>query len=428
MKNDKEMVIYIIDIAAFLVKKILVIALCSILGLVITLCLHIISSNTDNKTEKYLREASDYELNLRNLNTQRNNLIEYKSILQKQKAEDPIVLMNDGRTIFLSSIMLSLSYSDEKKENLEKSLSAITSTINAFIKSMDYAGLINSSISNQYLKQFVELEGDEGVYSIMIYTDDVLIPSKLAEYVFNDISDFVNSRNDLKLVEINMTTDLYSGTKILKEASLYDSKIIEQDKLIGEKTKEILELESNPITKYHFARYAVIGFIVGAFLSSVFLIFSFVQKNLLTSSFKVENRIEKPFLGAIFSDKGLFDVISRNLIGERKFKNDSDAKSFLEGNIRSVLKNASCVAILSTSHKKNILKASDAIHSTLEQLGYKALFVSDSTNNPEASAVVEEADVVLLLEEQWKSRWILVDYNYTLCERFGKPIGGFILC
>lgn len=431
MKNEKEDIIYIIDIIGYLAKRFLLIALCGFIGLTIALVTHYLSSNSAKSIEQFNYDLAEYEFKINSLKNERDNTILHKSIIEKQKQEDPIVLMNDGRDIDVSTIILSVTISESEKnktESFEKSYNQITSTIKLFLSSIDYAGIINSSFSNQYLNRLVEFEGSDGLYSILVFSDNDLIPSSFAESISSLVKEFVDSRIEMELIGFEMKTNQYTGLKIYGVASGYDDEIITLEKKNNELTKTIMELEKNKISKYHFARHAVIGFVVGVFLSAIVLIFVFLQRNPITSSFKIENKSEMPFIGALFADKCIFDVVARRIIGERKNKDSMEERSYLEKSFRKELGSACKVAVLSTSSKKAVLKASDPIHSMLEKLGYESTFVFDSANNPETLNVIQESEIVVFIERQWVAKWILFEYNYNLCGRFEKPIAGFILC
>ena len=105
MKHEKTVVIYYLDLFAYLVKHFLFIVIVCIIGMMISLGLHYYSENSPANTEKYNRSVNEYETTLNSLNTQRSNFVNRKTILETQKNEDPLVLMSDGRSITENAII-----------------------------------------------------------------------------------------------------------------------------------------------------------------------------------------------------------------------------------------------------------------------------------------------------------------------------------
>ena len=433
MKHEKTVVIYYLDLFAYLVKHFLFIVIVCIIGMMISLGLHYYSENSPANTEKYNRSVNEYETTLNSLNTQRSNFVNRKTILETQKNEDPLVLMSDGRSITENAIILSIANNDKSSSvsDIDRTYYTITSTIKAFINTVDIAALINSSISNSYLNSVVDFSGSEGLYTIRVYTDNQIIPVSFAEHVEKDIVAFIDSREDMRLVDIVMKSSMYSGTRFIDAVEQYDNEIIELNSKIKEKTEEILSLEKSPVTRYHFVRYLAIGFLIGGFFSVLVLVISLILKNPIASSFKAERILEKPFLGSFFKDGGIFDVLSRAMIGERRFKNSDEEESYTRNSINNsfaMIPKKSKVAILSTSKEKLVHKPAEKLSSLLKESGYNTEFISGSADNPDILCVLKTADVVLILEKQWSSKWTLIEYNYNLSERFEKPVVGFVLC
>lgn len=434
MKHEKTVVIYYLDLLAYLIKHFALIVVVCFIGMIISIGLHYRSENTSESIEKYNRSVSEYATNLSSLNVQKTNLTNRKNILEKQKSEDPAVLMSDGRSIYEKTIFISVALNDHSSNssvNIEKTYDTITSTLKAYLNSIDIAGIINSSISNTCLQSIWELDGGEGLYTIKIYTDDQLVPESIAEYFMGSISSFIDSRDEMRLVNISMQSNLYSGPRFIKAVEKYDDEIIELNSKIKEKSDEILSLEKTPVTRYHFIRYSLIGFIIGGFFSILLLVSFLVLRNPITSSFKAERIIEKPFLGFVFKNDGIFDKMSRKMIGERQFKDINEAENYLRNSINnnfSMIPKDSAVVILSTAKEKLVLEPGERLCALLKESGFNVEFLPDSADNPDVLCDLKKADAVLLLEKQWTSKWTLIEYNYNLSERFEKPVIGFVLC
>ena len=428
MRQDDEIVISIIDVFAYLVKKFIIIAVCSFIALALGIGIHYLSANSESSLKKYTKNYSDYEARLSGVSFQLNTMINSRSILEKQKLEDPSILFNDGRQITKTTILLSLRYVSDDK-NSTNAVNSMTSAIKTFISTIDLASLINSSIDNEYLRPLVDFSGTDGFYSIAVYTDNSVVPDSLPSEIMKSLESFISNRVDFELVEISSTSGLYNGSYFSLMVEEYTNQISTLSDDIILKTEEMEQLEHNPPSRFHFLRFGVLGFLIGGVISVLALVISFIVRDPLTVSFEVENIIKLPFLGAFFSGNGPFDKLARRIIKERRFDNDEMAIKFFQNSI-NVLSNErlkNIVVISSLTGKGGVEKASSTVCNKLSVFGCDAVFVANALNNPETVSHLNDADAVIFVEKQWKSSWKIVNAQKALAARFNKPVIGFVL-
>ena len=186
-----------------------------------------------------------------------------------------------------------------------------------------------------------------------------------------------------------------------------------------------------PRQRYSAKKNIVKGLFAGGLVSLVFVLISFISSNPITLSYDAEKRIGAPFIGAIFKRNCIFDNVARCIIGERKIKNDKASCDMIYNFLKSSafgIGNGSSIAIVCSMNDKYISKTYEVICSIIKGCGYSTVLVSEASQNPDAVVDIQESDAVILLERQWKSKWVQIDSNTKLIDCLNKQIIGFILC
>ena len=221
----------------------------------------------------------------------------------------------------------------------------------------------------------------------------------------------------------NVSYDDYS-----KAAGLFSS----LDKSVKDLEKEVEELENQAkATKpsYSIAKYAIIGFLAGGFVSLIYIVFAFVVSEPVSRSEDSKIRLKAPLLGAVFSENGCFEKLSRKAMGEVCWKDKATALMWFEENLDStVFPDKAKIAVLYSGCNAKALETAKEVLAVLKKKGYEASFTENASLNPETNSKVQNADAVLLFEKQWTSKWKDVCACEEIAQRFDKKVAGFVLC
>ena len=229
--------------------------------------------------------------------------------------------------------------------------------------------------------------------------------SDVNEHTANSLSIYANMSNSLK----NDITRLESSLKAKQE--------------------ELKNLTYPTPASTFSAKYAVIGFLAGGFISVVVLLVVMIGANYVTSSSDAEERLKAPLIGALYADKTFLDGVARSMMRERTWKNDEDGIKWFKQNLNSsVLPDGAKVCLLYSGSDKKAVSVLSQASSILSEKGYKVSSVSDAFKNPDSNAAIENCDTVILLERQFKSKWSCVNAVVNTVARYGKKVCALILC
>lgn len=236
----------------------------------------------------------------------------------------------------------------------------------------------------------------------------------------------------VKALEYKLTLNPYMGavstTDFNKAVSLFTS----MDKSISSLEVELSTLEQVEQTgkkPYLFAKYAVIGFLAGGFVSLMCIVIAFISSEPVTSSEDSKHRLKSPLLGALFTDNCGLEKLARKALGEVCWADKTTALRWFEENLDStVLPDKAKVAVLYSGNNTKAVEASKEIIAVMNKKGYEVSFTENAALNPETNSRVQACDVVLLFEKQWTSKWKDVCADVEIAQRFEKNIAGFVLC
>lgn len=429
-KNYDLFVVDISDILALAIKKFLIVLLICIIGALAGVGFHYSTASSEKAKEEFELELRDYNSAL---NTARNNL----ELLNNKKnssielmKDDPAFEMVKSQSTFICKDSFILDSGADIISDSGNIVYPAIEKMMAYFETLNLNQVLNTDIKEQYLDRIVLLSTNRNNVVITMYGSD-------KETTFSSMDSLVAvlqkyaSDNGWLIVENSKTIEPYYGDYINDLVEEYNKTIGELDKSITEQTKALNSLERNSPKALHIMKYAVIGFILGAFIALFIIVLIYVGSNPVTKSFTAEKRTGKPFIGALFEAKDIFSKVARLFVGERKFTSESEAIEYIRSNIRNTsLKDDSAknVAILCSCKGKDVEKQAKSLESVLSEFGCKATLVTDVSVNPESADVVSSTDAVILLERQWVSQWKLVGVSMDLAERFNKPVVGFVLC
>ena len=133
-----------------------------------------------------------------------------------------------------------------------------------------------------------------------------------------------------------------------------------------------------------------------------------------------------------FISNDFFSRLARRIIGERAFKTNDDAELFFKSIVQS---NRFCdsneikdISVISSVSAKLVGDTGIKISKILNECGFNAVILTDSVNNPETAKAIDNADGVIILERQWKSRTQIVRSSIKNSNDYGKKVLGFFLC
>ena len=243
----------------------------------------------------------------------------------------------------------------------------------------------------------------------------------------------ISEKRNLKSVIDNIIASVQDAGILASYASL-SSSLVEEMKLLEESLKlkkdEVNSFKASaPDSSGFSVKYAVVGFLAGGFVSVTVLLTVMIGANYVTGSFDAEKRLKAPVLGALYVDRGLFDIAARRIMKERNWKNPEDAVKWMKMNLdSSVIPEGSKVCLLYSGNDGKAVSALEQASSIMSDCGYKVSALADAFKNPDANSVIENCDAVVVLERQFKSKWSSVNAVVNTAERYGKKVCGIILC
>lgn len=178
-------------------------------------------------------------------------------------------------------------------------------------------------------------------------------------------------------------------------------------------------------------KYYIMGLFMGGLLSLIYVLVSFISSNPITLSFDAENRFGVPFMGPLFMRGLFFENAARAIIGERIVKDEQTAQKMIRNNVCNSFHNlekGSKIAIVSSLADKAVLNAAEVVKDILDECGYSMVLISAACQNPDAVNGIKDSAATIILEHQWKSKWMQIASNTNLIKMLGKPMVGFILC
>ena len=259
-------------------------------------------------------------------------------------------------------------------------------------------------------------------------TEVVLREGSSLKQDIQDLNEKVHAVNETRLEAIaqySNGTKSYSEFKVFNDATngLLNSLSSE----IKSKEAKLSSLEGKTKEEYSIPKFFIIGFLCGALISICFLIVSFSLLNKVSDSEDAEKRLGVPLLGLFFIDNGPLDKLARHIMGERKWGTKEEAIEWFRGNVAVIIPAGSKVALLNSGTKKKNKNAISIIEDILKEDGYTVSTVTNAYQNPLAISSIKESDGVIIIENQFNSKWAQVGYEVDLTNRINKNVFGFVL-
>lgn len=428
--------------AALFVKKIHILLICAAIGMMIGVGFEFMNSNSEKQLELYSVSLQEYQSSVESLESKIAYLTSVINSLNERNQQNPIMSMQQNDLFRADIQFMIVADSDQNAKGL-------TTLLKSFWDTTDLSTILKVDIRDEWLRSFITLSSfsvdnsqsayvigsaNPGVVSVAfclsVYYDDETIAARYVSEIFSAIDSFLYSY-EVVVSNVNVITEKYVGLEILNQVEDNRSKVSEATKKYYEAINELKYLMKNKPSKYHFMKTSILGFLAGGFIAYMFVVISLLSSNPVVLSFDAENRLGIPFLGAIFGSNGFFSSLSRKVIGERCYINKETALQIVKNNLSNPkldIKTGDRITVLCSINDKTTKTASETVCEILTDYGFSAVYVPYCLQNPEALQSIQNSEAVILIEEQWKSRWINVVSIANIIERNEKTILGFILC
>ncbi len=428
-QNNSYSVISIVDLFAYCIKKFWVLFFGAIIGLVLLLSYHVYDANTEKKLEAYDKEVVRYNEKLLAEEQSLGILSDDLQFIDKLYAQNPLFGSGD---VYSAKVLFSV---DSQKEVRITESGVIVTEIGLRIQKvwdvLDVSSIVGSEIEPDILKTSFFFSSSGLMFEITIYAGTEESANVYANKMLDYFCEFIEGNDgdslSFKSITVSKASKEDISNRIRKTVSDRTSLLSRIEAL----EEEIESVQKMKPSKYHFVRYAASGFLLGGILTLLFELISFIAKNPLASSFNSERNLSIPFLGALFISNDFFSRLARRIIGERVFKTD-DAELFFKSIVQS---NRFCdsneikdISVISSVSAKLVGDTGIKISKILNECGYNAVILTDSVNNPETAKAIDNADGVIILERQWKSRTQIVRSSIKNSNDYGKKVLGFFLC
>ena len=420
----------LVDLLAYFVKKFWVLFIGALVGMVLLLSFHYISSNTDKNVEAYEKSLSKYNAELLSREQLLDNLKLRLGFLSEVESNSPF--FSDG-TIYVSKVSFTVDPSDGViTSNNENGFFDVAPEVTMFWKNMDFSSLVGSNLDNDIEKASIVFVQAGHSVSFSVYSEDKNKAEKYSSSILDAYINYFDGRDYFSLVSKTISTSIASKQEIANIVSNYVAEKTELQTNIFDKEEEIEALKKEVPSKYRPLKTAVIGFFACGVIVAIILGTGFALRNPVTSSFSVEKAIAIPFLGALFIDKGFFARFARKILVERSFRKYDDSLDFLKSSFTTkaftdAIKTKG-ITIISSLKDAGVEEKSNEVMELLKEEGYDVTFISDTSENPLAIKTIEEKEAVIFIERQWFSKLQLIIMNKDLAIKMGKNILGFIIC
>ena len=420
------------DILAYLVKKALIIIVVCFLCGFIGVGINYLSSKSETAMEKHRQELDEYNTLLANTKNKLATLQSMRANTIELRENDPVLDLSSSEDVFVCKISFFINAEDD----IIVSDSGLLiypnqEQMKVYFDSLNLNQILDPNIKSNYLNRLVLFSSQGNNIVINAYNQNKDVASVWAEKVYQELQEFAVAEQGWIIINKTESVESYNGLYLVNLVNEYNDELARTDKSISETMKEVKALEASKPSNLHPLRFFVIGFVLGGGLTVMILLLGHISKNPVTKSFIAEKIIRKPFIGALFSEKKLFDRLARRVIGERIFLSESDKIDFIKNNIRNSFidgQKKESVCILCSCDARHVEEQSKNLQSIFSEFGCRSELVVNASTNPNATNAVIRSDAILLLERQWESKWRAVHLSVELAERFDKQIIGFVLC
>lgn len=423
----------LVDLFAFLVRKIGLILLVCILGSAAFLGIHFRNANTEKYREEYEKKLRLYN---NNVETCENNIMVLESkrlALRNSMNEDPATKFVEAQTVYCCNTSFLLSAdNDVLVSESGKLVYPNQESLISFFNTIDLHNLLETEVKNEYLRKLVVVSALNNSISLNVYNQDKETALKWADLVKKELIRFATVENDWEVKSISTNAQVYYGDAIIRIVENYNNEISKIDKEILKQSEELEKTLNDTPRYYQIVKNMILGFLIGGVFEAIILTILFMKRNLVTKSIIAEKKVGKPLLGTVFPPKKYFDTLSRRIIGERTYQSAEEEIEFLRSSIRNADpvkdKKTKSITILCSCDGKYVRTQAELLESVISEFDISSVLIANAPTNPIALESISKSDAVIILEKQWVSQWGLVGIGIEMAERCNRQLMGIVLC
>lgn len=299
---------------------------------------------------------------------------------------------------------------------------------------LDLEKIVSGGVADKYLREVITLTAtDGGVLTLAVSGSDAAACEQIAQSVYAAIAQskeaVVNGSYDHQLTLLSDAVTKSAIDWTLEQIRLDNKAKLEKYQENVEKCEKELAQLSAPSRDggiKEIAVNAVIGAVIGVVLGIIWLVIDSFVKGCVSGSKQLSARYSLLHLGSLMKKTGFWAMRSYRVMGEKLWKNEEQACSYIRENGLSHLPEGGSLVIAST-----LEEVSEEVQKELSELlsakGQKVTFVTDAAHCPQALAAISQCDGIVLAERAFASRNMAVKDVLKTAETLDKPIYGFVL-
>ena len=305
---------------------------------------------------------------------------------------------------------------------------------------LDYQEVLQSDIASRYLEELVTLAiRDGGIMTLRVFgttaEESEDIADRLYTYLLDNSSVISSNTYSHSLSILDRVTQTISNPSLADEQKAHlenvTTSLAEVESLKQQLESLVLPTKETPLSVLDIfksaIKYAVLGVALGVVLGLVWIMVSYLFRNRLEVSYHLTQGLSIPLLGSVAEGKILFERLANRILGERSWKNQSQALNYLAESAKAYLPKSSSLALLSTLAVDETDISVQAVKQVLHEQGFDVRFAGDVSHNAAVMNTVQESDCIVLVERCGTSGWIAIEETVVLAKDLNTPICGFVL-
>ncbi len=285
-------------------------------------------------------------------------------------------------------------------------------------------GVTDLGSASDWEKKAADKINEDYQAELLDYEDKVSSLQADIDY-YKDIREELNKAFD-EALDGKFYGDTYTAPSLSNSIMSIDNKIATMTKNLDELVKPVKKTITIPAVSLKKAvLWGVIGFFAGILIVGAVVFLRVLILDRMECSFQLERDLKTPFLGAVMGKRGLFDKLADRINGERVWKDNDTALSYIAGSAALRCKNAEKILLLSTCEIDK--EVSDKVTGVLKRGGLGVNFADDFRHSPKAVEELKECDGIILLEKRGTSEMKTVNEAVSLAKASEKQILGFVM-
>lgn len=291
-----------------------------------------------------------------------------------------------------------------------------------------------NDVPDKYLREVMTLTvTDGGVITLTVVGDNTQTCEQIAQSLYEALQqsreavvkasyehEFAVLSDTITRTSIDLTLEQLQQENAIKLEE-YQMKVVESQ-------RKLLELQQ---PSYSGGLKGIIvdlilGAVVGVLLMCVWVVCAYLIKGKVSGAKQMSARYALPHFGSMMSERGLWVTLGSRAMGEKIWKDEQQAQSYIRESCLNHLPESGAVAIVSS-----LDTVDEAVRTRLVELlsakGHKVTFAADVAHNPEALAAIAQSEGVVLAECAFTSANAEVKDVLKTVKEFNKPVYGFVM-